>query len=132
MTRLNTALEKALLVVAALTLFAASGIHLGFRAEVAGIQIRDPFLDAAIPEAVLGGVLGLAALARLTGWNRSRMVALIATAFTFLAACYGLSVTIGGRMTGDIVYHVSLLVMLLLAAGLLLDRSRTAHGTRSS
>jgi hypothetical protein len=121
------ALEKILMVVATLTLFAASVIHLGFGAEIAGIHIRDPFLDAAIPEAILGIVLGLGTLARLTGWDRSRMVALIATAFTFLVACYGLSVTVGGRMTGDIVYHLSLLVMLLLTAGLLfLNRAQTA------
>ena len=44
----------------------------------------------------------------------------MATLFALLGTAYGLTVTLGSARTGDIAYHVGILVVLAVTLGLLL------------
>jgi hypothetical protein len=118
-TAVRTALG-ALLALGAMMLAVASVLHFGAAIQIGGTRLQDPFSGAAIPEAILAAALALGAasvLARLAGaWA----VALGTTLFGVLGVGFGLSLTAGGPRTGDVAYHVSLLVALLVAVGLLL------------
>lgn len=110
-----------LMSVAAATLALASTIHFGVR-----LGVRDPFPDAAIPEAVLavivaGGVL--AVVSRRAAWP----VALTTTLITIVGVLFGLSVTLRSARSGDVAYHVSLLVILVVTLCILV----TPAGRRS-
>ena len=106
----------ALMFVAALTLLAASAVHAGLLGPI------DPFPGAAPPEALLAVVLAIAAVAASLSWARAWAFALAATLLALLGTVYGLTVTVPRGEPGDIVYHVSLLAGLIVAAGLLIRR----------
>jgi len=106
----------ALMFVAALTLLAASAVHASLLGPI------DPFPGAAPPEALLGIVLGTAAVAAFLSWARAWAFAVAATLLALLGTVYGLAVTVPRGEPGDIVYHVSLLAGLIVAAGLLIRR----------
>lgn len=106
-----------LMIVASLTLIGASIIHFGFTAPI----IMDPFGAAAIPEAVLGGIMGVGAIALSSGRAGSWEVAVACTVLTILLTLYGFSTTLGGGRVGDTAYHVTLLVLLFSSVGLLLS-----------
>jgi len=104
----------ALMFLAALTLLAASAVHESLLGPI------DPFPGAAPPEALLGLVLAIAAVAAFLSWARAWAFAVVATVLAILGTVYGLTVTVPRGETGDIVYHVSLLAGLILATGLLI------------
>src|SRR5438132_5461229 len=105
------------MLVGAVTLLGASAIHAGIFGPV------DPFAAAALPEAVLGAVLGIAAVVAFLR-PTSRTVALGATAFALLGTVYGLTVTVPRGEAGAIGYHVGLLSLLLVATALLVRSPR--------
>jgi hypothetical protein len=103
------AFEAATLVVAsAIHLFAAGGSSNGFRPNGAGIA-----------EAIIALVLfsGAATLAR--GRHRGRPVALAAIAFAILGFIVGLTFTVRGGAPADLIYHLTMLPVLLLTLILL-------------
>ena len=111
---------RILLIVASLTLFAASAVHAGLAGPI------DPFDAAALPEAILGCVLALAALATLVWWPRAWAIALIASVVALVGTLVGLRFTLPRGEFGDIAYHLALLATLLVTSALLL-RYRTQH-----
>ena len=104
----------ALMFVAALTLLAASAVHAGLLGPI------DPFPGAAPPEALLGLVLAIAAVAAFLSWARAWAFAVVATLLALVGTIYGLTVTVPRGEPGEVVYHVSLLAGLIVAAGLLI------------
>lgn len=113
-------LTGGLAVLAAVSFGAASAIHSGLTAPL----LRDRFPGAFIPEAVIGCVLAVGAVALLTGVRRGRAVAVAATCFALLGTAYGLTTTARRGPAGDIVYHVAVFVLLLAIVTLLLTRPR--------
>ncbi len=105
---------RILMVLAALTLFTASGVHSGLLGTV------DPFEGAALPEAIIGAVLIAGALGALFWWPRSWPFAFGGTLFAVVGTLVGLNVTLPRGGAGDIAYHVSLLGTLLVLTALLL------------
>lgn len=102
----------ALMGFTALTLLAASIIHFGSTLPFNGFGISDSFDSAAVPECVLGLLLAASALYLASGRTGGRELALAATIFTLLLSLLGLSLTLGSGRTGDVVYHLVLLVLL--------------------
>jgi len=119
----------ALLSLAAVTLAAASLLHFGVAIRLGTATISDPFADAAIPEAVIAAVVAAAAATTLVRLAVARWLAPAATLFALAGTLYGLTVTLRGRQTGDIVYHLALLTMLVASALLLLVVPRLRRGT---
>src|SRR5436190_20825824 len=78
----------ALMLVAALTLLAASAVHASLLGPI------DPFPGAAPPEAVLGLVLAIAAVAASLSWARSRPVGVVGTFLAPLGTVYRPTVTV--------------------------------------
>jgi len=110
------------MVLAALTLLAASAVHFGLQVPLAVVTVRDPFFGAAIPEAILAVTLGLGAAAVLTRWWRPWPIGLATTLFTLLVVIYGLTITLRTGRYGDVAYHLTLLLALLVIIGLLFTR----------
>lgn len=119
-----------LMLGAALTLLMASIIHFGATIPLGAVTIDDPFRNAAIPEAIIAAVMTVGLLAFLARRPFSRWLALAATLFALAGVVLGLAIVLFGaaRRPGDVVYHVSLLILLLITAGLLLSSAarRTA------
>ncbi|MGE5223847.1 MAG: hypothetical protein ACM3PY_15520 [Omnitrophica WOR_2 bacterium] len=109
-----------LMAIAAVSFVAASMIHFGVTIPLGFATIYDPFARAAIPEAILAIILGIALVTVLAHWSARWWAALAATLFTLLVTIYGLSVTVSSSRTGDITYHVAMLVILGVIASLLL------------
>ena len=107
------------MALAAATLLIASAIHFGLRVPLGAVVIADPFPGAAVPELVLGILLGAGVLLRFAGWRHSRVAAIAVAAITLLGTVYGMTVTLRGARTGDIAYHLALLLMLLVTLVLL-------------
>ena len=109
-------LEAATFATASLTHFDV-GIPLGVT-TIPG----EPFTGAAIPEAVIAGVLLGGALALLArppgGWG----LALTTTLFALAGVIVGLSFIVRGSVSrpGDLVYHLTIFVALLITVGVLL------------
>jgi hypothetical protein len=110
----------ALQSVAAVTLALASVVHLGVVIPLGLTTVRDPFMGAAIPEAVLAIALGAGVLGVLTRWTASWPLALGTGLFALLGVLYGLTVTVGGPRTGDVAYHFTLLGILVVTVAVLL------------
>lgn len=110
----------ALLVVAAVAFAAASIIHFGLVLALGALTVADPFPGAAPPEALIALVLGIGALSVLARWPARWAVALAASLFALLLTLYGLTVMVSSARTGDITYHVGVLVLSVVIAGLLL------------
>lgn len=109
-----------LMLVATVAFAIASLIHSGTEIALGPIMIEDPFSGAAIPEAVIAIVLGIGSLSILARWPARWGVALAAAVFAFFLTVYGLTVTAGSGRTGDITFHIAVLVPLGVIVGLLL------------
>ena len=107
------------MVLAAATLFIASAIHSGV------IGSFDVFRGAAIPEALIGGVLAVATILSIA-WPSAWAAAIGATLFAIAGTLFGLGFTMPRGEVGDIAYHLGLLSSLLVAAALLV-RARPRH-----
>ena len=112
-----------LMLVAAITLAGASAIHFGVSVDVGSISAHDPFAGAALPEGVHAVIVAAGAVWVLAGMPNSWGVGVAAAVVGLLVVLFGMSITIRGGRTGDIAYHVTVFVILLLAA-LQLVRSR--------
>jgi peptidoglycan/LPS O-acetylase OafA/YrhL len=84
---------------------------------------------AGIAEAVIGIVVACGAIALMRPGVRGRGTALAVTAFAIIGVLYGLSITTQGGDLPDIVYHATLLPLLIATFTLLLRTSE--HGGRN-
>jgi hypothetical protein len=109
-------LSVALMTLAALTFVAASLIHSGF------VTSLDPLPAAAIAEGLIAVVLAVGVAAAASGWPAARWLAPATTVFAILGTLLGLSIVLREQRTGDIVYHVTVLVVLIAALVLRLGR----------
>jgi hypothetical protein len=109
-----------LMSAAAVTLAVASLLHFGVSVSLGPATVSDPFKGAAIPEAVIAAVVAVGAVTVLTRRVAASWVALGTTLFGLLGTAYGLTVTVPRGDLGDIVYHLSLLTLLVATLGLLL------------
>lgn len=103
------------------TLVVASLLHFGV--VIAGVH--DPFRGAAVPEAVIAAVLATGALGVLVRPSTAWRPPLAATVFAIAGFLVGVRFTVFGDgpvRTGDIVYHVTGLTVLVTTVGLLLSR----------
>jgi hypothetical protein len=98
----------------------AATIHFGIGIVLGPLRLDDPFPGAAIPEAIIAGVLGIGVLSVLARWPARWGVALATTLFALLVTIYGLTVTVGSARTGDILYHIGVLGLAGVIVGLLL------------
>src|SRR6266498_1912254 len=103
------------IAIGGLTLVATAGVAL----VLGPLTINDPFAGAAIPEAILAVVLGIGSAGWLARWPVGRWLARATTVFALLVTLYGLTVTAGAARTGDVTYHLSILVVLSVLAVLL-------------
>jgi hypothetical protein len=108
-----------LIAVAAASFAVASVIHAGTEIPLGLTTVSDPFPGAAIPEAVLALVVAAGAVAVFTRRPAARGIAVMATVFALLGTAYGLTVTLRSARTGDVAYHVGILVVLAIILGLL-------------
>ncbi len=102
-----------LMALATVSFALASLVHFGIVLPLGLVTLDDPFPGAVIPEAVIAIVLGIATATVIGGQAKRWRVASVATVFAILATLYGLSVTLGSSRTGDVTYHVFVLVLLL-------------------
>jgi hypothetical protein len=126
-----------LMLLTAVTLLAASVIHVGPALPFNGFGISDQFDSAAVPEAILGILLAASAAYLASGRSGGRELALAATIFTLLLSLFGLSLTLPAARTGDVVYHLVLVVLLGgiivgIAASLLRRDAAQRRATRRS
>jgi hypothetical protein len=119
------ALIGGLAALAAASFGAASAIHAGLTAPL----VRDPFDGAFVPEAVIGFLMAVGAVAVLAGLRRGRAIAVAATCVALLGTAYGLTVTTRRGPAGDIAYHVAVFLLLLVIVTLLLAGRRPARAT---
>ncbi len=75
-------------------MFGASTVHLGIAIPLGFATLRDPFGGAAIPEAVLGMILGIAAVTVLASVRRAWAIGIATTTFAILVVLYGMSITV--------------------------------------
>lgn len=115
---------RALLVLASVAFAVASLVHFGVVINLGPLQIDDPFAGAAIPEAVIAVVLGVGAVAAIAWWPEGWPLTLATTLFSLVLTIYGLTVTVRSSRTGDIAYHVAILILLVVIAGLLFMSKR--------
>jgi hypothetical protein len=108
-----------LMIVAALSFLCASALHFGATISIPGGTIHDPFQGAAIPEMIIGIVMGLGSMIVLIRHRVSWAVALAAVSFALLGVIYGLTVTLREGRIGDISYHFSVLALLVITLVLL-------------
>jgi hypothetical protein len=109
-----------LIAMAAVSFAVASIVHAGTAIPLGVTTVRDPFPGAAIPEAVIALVVAAGAVAVFTRRPTARGIAVMATLFALLGTAYGLTVTLRSARTGDIAYHLGILVVLAVTLGLLL------------
>lgn len=99
-----------------------SMVHFGVELRLGGATVHDPFRDAAVPEAVIAAALAFGAVSVMTCWLAAWRVALGTTVFAVVGFLVGLRFTVFGGpplRVGDVVYHVTGLVLLLLTTALL-------------
>ena len=110
-----------LMLVEALTLAIASIVHFGVVIPLGVVTLDDPFAGAKIPEAIIAVVVGVAAISLLVGWAGAWWLALAATLFAIAGVLVGIRFVLIGMVSpaGDLIYHFSLLVALLVTVGLL-------------
>jgi len=122
-----------LMLVEAVTLGIASIVHFGVVIPLGVVTLDDPFAGARIPEAIIAIVVGVAAICLLTGWAGAWWLALAATLFAIAGVIVGVSVVLFGTVSrpGDLVYHFSLLVALLVTVALLFTPA-ARHAIRRS
>ena len=114
------------MAVATLTFIVASAVHFGTSIPLGGVTLDDPFREAAIPEAIIAGVMVVGLIGLLAGvW----WLALVTTLFSAAGTILGLSIVLSsaaGR-SGDIAYHVSVLAVLVVTIGLLVTPRARVH-----
>ena len=122
-----------LMLVEAVTLAIASIVHFGVVIPLGVVTLDDPFAGARIPEAIIAVVVGVAALSLLTRWAGAWWLALAATIFAIAGVLVGVSIVLSGTVsrTGDLIYHLSLLVALLVTVALLFTPA-ARHAIRRS
>ena len=122
-----------LMLVEAATLAIASIVHFGVVIPLGVVTLDDPFAGARIPEAIIAVVVAVGAISLLTGWAGAWWLALAATLFAIAGIIVGVSVVLFGTVSrpGDLVYHFSLLVALLVTVALLFT-SAARHAVRRS
>jgi hypothetical protein len=114
-----------IMVLAAMTFFAAASIHAGFLVD--GYQHR----EARIAETVIGAVLFAGAAAASINPRWTRAAGLFALGFALVGTLVGITtiaIGIGPRTFADITYHI--LIVLVLLYGLVVayrQRSAQAH-----
>jgi hypothetical protein len=108
-----------LMAFAALTFALASLIHFGTPLPLGFTTVRVPFPGAAVPESIIAFVVGAGALNMWTSRWAPRAIAAGTTLFALIGTVYGLSVTLRSTRTGDVVYHLGVLAVLLVVLGLL-------------
>ncbi len=117
-----------LMAKASLTYIMASLVHFGNRIPLGVVTLDHPFRNATIPEGIIAAVMVVGVVGVLT---RVWWLALAATLFATAGTILGLSIVLlsaAGR-TGDIVYHVSILTVLIVTVGLLVTpATRQAFG----
>jgi hypothetical protein len=118
-----------LMVIAAVTFWLASAIHFGATVTIGSTTVRDPFPGAAFPEAIVGLVVALGAVALLARWRRSWSLAVGTTAFAIIVTLYGLSVTLGSGRSADVAYHLLVLAVLFVVLGTLIAVRRGRRRT---
>jgi peptidoglycan/LPS O-acetylase OafA/YrhL len=116
-----------LIAFAAVSLAVVSPLHLT-GAIRGGSKPYDP-TDAGIAEAVIGIVLAGGAAALLLSPHRGRRAALAATGFAILGFILGLTFTLRGGTAFDVVYHATILPVLIVTAILLAPRSGAAQSS---
>lgn len=122
-----------LLLAEAVTFGVASYLHLQGHIPLGFTTITgESFPDAAIPEAIIGGVLAVGALLVLAAPGRARWAAVGVTGFAILGTAIGLAAVIG-RSAGsaaDIGYHAAIMAALLgTFTAALLSRQRRVSGS---
>jgi hypothetical protein len=112
------------MLVVAVSFAIASTVHFGAVIPLGPITLDDPFSGAAVPEGILAIVLAIGAISVIARWRLCWQIALGTTLFAFLVTIYGLTVTLSSNRTGDVEYHISILlamavilILLLLPAG---------------
>jgi hypothetical protein len=108
------------LLAAGVTLVLASILHAGLTVPLGATRFRDPFAEAAIPEAILGVLCIVGSISVLARWPNAYWLAMAAAGLSLLGTGYGLRVTLGGGRPGDVAYHLGLLAFLVAALVLLL------------
>lgn len=81
---------------------------------------------AAIPEAVLGVILLIAAVTVLASARRAWAIGIATTTVAIFVVLYGISITVRGGQIGDIGYHAMLLLILMIAGVALLRLAGTS------
>jgi hypothetical protein len=111
-----------LMLVEAVTLAVASIVHFGLVIPLGVATLNDPFAGARIPEAIIAVVLAAGAVSLLTPWAGAWWSALATTVLAIVGVLVGLRFVLFGTVArpGDLVYHGSLLVLLLVTLVLLL------------
>jgi peptidoglycan/LPS O-acetylase OafA/YrhL len=114
---------EALMVVQVVSLAVVSALHLsgvdGHEATGAGIA------EAVICVVLLGGAFAY----RRARWGRA--AAVVATGFAILGFCYGLSVTARGDDVSDVIYHATVLPLLVVTM-ILIIRAKTPTGAATA
>lgn len=112
-----------LMLLEAATFAVASLIHFDVALPLGFATIHgEPFTGAAIPEAIIAGVLLGGTIAFLANPAGSWGLALITSLFALAGVIVGLSIILRGPVSrpGDLIYHLAILVALLLTVGLLI------------
>ena len=109
----------------ALTFVIASLLHFDINLPLGIATIHgESFLGAAIPEAIIAGVLLAGTIGVFASPRGTWGLALATTLFATAGVIIGLSVIVGGRVSrpGDLAYHSIILIALLVTIVLLLTR----------
>jgi hypothetical protein len=109
-----------LLALIGTALVLASIVHFGVKIPLGFATVSDPFPGAAPAETVVAIVVMGGAATVLARRASATAFSLTAVLFAILATGYGLTVTIRSTRTGDVTYHLMILLALLCTLGLLL------------
>lgn len=110
------------MLLAAVTLALASIVHFGVVIPLGIVTLNDPFAGARIPEAIIAIIAAAGAISLLAGWPGAWWAALFSILFAIAGVFVGIRfVLFTGPVTrpGDLLYHGSLLILLLVALVLL-------------
>jgi hypothetical protein len=118
--RSATSRIPALIAFEAVTLAAMSALHLSGVIS-GGSRPYDP-TDAGVAEAIICVALLAGAVAMVRDPSRGRTVALAATGFALMGFIAGLTFTIRGGLAADVVYHATMLPLLIATVALLVRK----------
>lgn len=110
-----------LMLLEALTFAAASTLHFDITLSLGFITIHgESFIGAAIPEAVIAGVLLGGAIGVLASPRGAWGLALTTTLFAVGGVIVGLNFVLrtASSRPGDVVYHIAILIALLITVGI--------------